>query len=54
VNSQPEIPFNISGYRVTPNHSLKLTRNGLPRWAVGGRFAHFPPTAQRGKPPRAA
>jgi len=54
MNSQSGAPFNTTGYRVTPNHSLKLTRNGLPRWAVGGRFAHFPPTAQRGKPLRSA
>jgi len=40
--------------QVLANPSLKLTRNGLPRRPVGGRFAHFPPTARRGKPLRSA
>ena len=36
---------------VRPNHSLKLSTNGVPRWSSGaGPAAHFAPAAQRATP----
>ena len=37
-----------------PNHSLKLTPNGIARWSGRIRFAHFMRPAQRALPLGAA